>query len=328
FADIDAESVCLSPASFEAHITPRTKAVVVVHYAAYPADMDAIMAIARKHGIKVIEDVSHAQGGLYKGKMLGTFGDVAAFSLMSGKSFAIGEGGMLLTDEQEIYERAILWGHYGRHSKVSDAVKGNAGGLPWGGYKYRMHQLSSVVGLEQMKKYPAEMAEIDQAMKYFWSQLQGLPGIKCCYPESKGSTKAGWYASHAFFNTEELQGLSLERFVEAVKAEGTPIYAGGNRPLHKHPLFSTHDIYGHGRPTASLYLPEGVDPRELTGELPETDRINGRIFGEPWFKHYRPQKISRYAEAIRKVLENYEELLPGDEQRGSDGNWALTHRKG
>jgi len=165
-------------------------------------------------------------------------------------------------------------------------------------------------------------------MKYFWAQLQGLPGIKCCYPKETGSTKAGWYASHAFFNTEELQGLSLERFVEAAKAEGVPIYPGGNRPLHKHALFSTHDIYGHGRPTASLYLPEGVDLRHLTGELPETDRINSRIFGEPWFKHYRPEEISRYAEGLRKVLDNYEELLPGDERRSSDGNWALTHRKG
>ena len=90
FCDICEKDLQIDPASFEAHITPRTKAVVVVHYMAHPADMDAIMAIARKHGIKVIEDVSHAQGGHYKGKMLGTFGDVAAMSLMSGKSFATG----------------------------------------------------------------------------------------------------------------------------------------------------------------------------------------------------------------------------------------------
>ena len=78
FCDIDPETLQMDPASFEARITPRTKAVMVVHYMAHPAPMDEIMAIARKHGLKVIEDVSHAQGGRYRGRMLGTFGDVAA----------------------------------------------------------------------------------------------------------------------------------------------------------------------------------------------------------------------------------------------------------
>ncbi|MDY0175566.1 MAG: DegT/DnrJ/EryC1/StrS family aminotransferase [Lentisphaeria bacterium] len=328
FADIDPETVCLCPKSFEARITPRTKAVVVVHYASMPADMDRIMAIARKHGIKVIEDVSHAQGGLYKGRMLGTFGDVAACSLMSGKSFAIGEGGMLHTDNLEVYERAILWGHYERHGQVREETKAGAGGLPWGGYKYRMHQLSSVVGREQLKKYPGEIAEIDQAMKYFWSLLEGLPGIKCCYPKDEGSSKSGWYASHAFYDSSALQGLSIRRFVEAVQAEGVAgCRAGGNRPLHNHPLFSSFDIYGHGKPTARVFLPEDVDPRALTGELPETERINSRIWAEPWFKHYREEEIKPYAEAVRKVLENYEELLPGDQKQAEESGWALTRRK-
>lgn len=330
FADIDPETVCLCPKSFEERITPRTKAVMVVHYAAVPADMDGIMAVARKHNIKVIEDLSHAQGGFYKGRMLGTFGDVAATSLMSGKSFAIGEGGMLHTDNLEIYERAILWGHHDRHGWVREETKAGAGGVPWGGYKYRIHQLSSVVGREQIKKYPAEIAEIDKAMKYFWSLLDGLPGIKWCYPKDEGSTKSGWYATHAFFDSEALQGLSLNRFIEALHAEGmTQCYAGGNRPLHNHPLFSSLDIYGHGKPTARVYLPEDADPRALTGELPETDRINSRIWGEPWFKHYRPEEIKLYADAVYKVLENYKELLPGDKQRQDSvgGSWTLTRRR-
>ena len=98
FADVKADDLTLDPASFEAHITPRTKAVVPVHLYGEPCDMDPIMAIAKKHGIKVVEDVSHAQGGLYKGRKLGTIGDCGAMSLMTGKSFAIGEGGMLVTN--------------------------------------------------------------------------------------------------------------------------------------------------------------------------------------------------------------------------------------
>ena len=152
FCDIDKDTLCIDPVDFEKRITPRTKAVVVVHYCSYPAPMDEIMAVARKHNIKVIEDVSHAQGGYYKGQMLGTFGDVAAMSLMSGKSFAIGEGGILVTNDREIYERAMLWGHYERSADITLPGLTEYKGLPAGGYKYRMHQLSSIVGLAQLKK--------------------------------------------------------------------------------------------------------------------------------------------------------------------------------
>ena len=110
------EMLSMDPDDLERCITPRTKAIVVVHYYGYPCDMDRIMAIARKHNLYVIEDVSHAQGGLYKGKKLGTFGDIAAMSLMSGKSFAAGELGILVTDDRSLYERAMAFGHYERNN--------------------------------------------------------------------------------------------------------------------------------------------------------------------------------------------------------------------
>ncbi|HOJ40536.1 MAG TPA: aminotransferase class I/II-fold pyridoxal phosphate-dependent enzyme, partial [bacterium] len=99
FADIDPETLCLDPDDLEHRITDRTKAVIVVHYCGRPAEMKKIMAISRKKGVAVIEDVSHAHGALYQGKLVGTFGQVAGFSLMSGKSFAVGEAGILLTDD-------------------------------------------------------------------------------------------------------------------------------------------------------------------------------------------------------------------------------------
>lgn len=109
FADIDPVTLCLDPNDLEHRITKRTKAIVVVHYLGYPADMDEIVAIARKHGVKVIEDVSHAQGGLYKGRKLGTIGDVGAMSLMTGKSFAIGEGGCSLQIIAPSVSVPLLW---------------------------------------------------------------------------------------------------------------------------------------------------------------------------------------------------------------------------
>ena len=116
FCDLD-DKLCIDPDDLERLISPKTKAIMVVHYASNPADMDRIMAIAKKHNLIVIEDVSHAQGGFYKGKKLGTFGDVAAMSLMSGKSFAAGELGILVTNNRKYYERALADGHYDRNNE-------------------------------------------------------------------------------------------------------------------------------------------------------------------------------------------------------------------
>jgi len=327
FADIDPHTLCINPEDIEHRITERTKAIVVVHYCGYPCEMDAIMDIAHRHSIKVIEDASHAHGGLYKGRMVGTIGDVSAFSLMSGKSFAIGEGGIMVTNDREIYERAVIFGHYIRHSSLITIGNLKAGmGLPWGGYKYRMHQLSSAMGRVQLKKYPQEMAEIDKAMNYFWDLLEGTPGIRAHRPpRNSGSSMGGWYSPHGIYYSEELEGLSVSRFCEAVRAEGVTCEPGCNKALHLHPLLNNIDVYNQGKPLRIANLPEGVDIRESPGSLPVAERIQERVFSVPWFKHYRPKMIEEYALAFKKVAENYKELLPGDKGNPQDiGGWGLS----
>lgn len=312
FADVDPWTLCLDPDDIERWISDRTKAIMVVHYLGYPADMDRIMAIARKHGLKVIEDVSHAHGGLYKGKKVGTFGDVAAMSLMSGKSLPIGEGGILCTDDLEIYERAIAFGHYERFgANITTPYLKQFAGLPLGGYKYRMHQLSSAMGRVQLKHYDERMQEIDKAMNYFWDGLEGVPGIRAHRPP-KGSncTMGGWYACHGIYVPEELGGLSVTRFTEAVRAEGCPTSPGANNALHLHPLFIKCDVYGHGKPTRIANSTRDV--RQYKGDLPVSEGVGARTYSIPWFKKYRPEIIDQYIEAFRKVCDNYEELLADD----------------
>jgi perosamine synthetase len=310
FADIDPQTLCIDPRDVEHRITERTRAIVAVHYAGHPADMDPLMAIARRHNVAVLEDVSHAHGALYKGRLVGTIGDVAAASLMSGKSFAIGEGGMLLTNDRRIYERAIAFAHYERHADLTFDDLAAAAHLPWGGYKYRMHQLSSAVGRVQLKKYPAEMAEIDRAMSYFWDLLAGLPGLKPHRPpRDSGTTMGGWYAARGLYRPEELEGLPVARFCEAVRAEGAPCGPGCNKALHLHPLFNTVDVYGQGRPTRVANLADGVTLSQPPGSLPVSEGIQERVLSVPWFKRYRPQIIEEYALAFRKVVENYRDLL-------------------
>lgn len=311
-ADIDPHTLCIDPNDIEHRITERTKAIVVVHNYAHPADMDRIMDIARKHNVKVIEDVSHAQGGYYKGKMLGTIGDVGAMSLMAGKSFAIGEGGMFVTNDLEIYERAIALGHYERfNDKIETEYLRPYIGLPLGGYKFRMHQVSSAVGRVQLKHYDDRIKEIDKAMNYFWDQLEGVPGLKDIRPDKdSGSTMGGWYAARGHYLTEELGGLSIARFCEAVRAEGVSIGAGCNLPLHLHPIFQDADIYGHGKPTNIANASR--DLRPVKGSLPVAESISAKVYSIPWFKHFRPEIIDEYVKAFRKVAYQHEQLLAGD----------------
>ncbi len=317
FADIDERTLCIDPNDIEHRINERTKAIVVVHYCGYPADMEPIVQIAQRHKLRLIEDVSHAQGGLYKGQMVGRFGDVGAMSLMSGKSFATGEAGIFVTDDREIYDRGLAFGHHDRYDTSSvetDYLKAFAG-LPLGGNKFRVHQLSSALARVQLKYYDERAAEIRKAMNYFWDGLEGVPGIRAHRPpKESGSTMAGWYAPLGLYRPEELGGLSVTRFCAALQAEGvTSCSPGANQPLHLHPLFNTCDVYGHGTPTRIAHVSEDI--RQPKGSLPVSERIGKLTYSIPWFKHYRPRTIDQYVEAFRKVAASYKELMiddPGD----------------
>jgi dTDP-4-amino-4,6-dideoxygalactose transaminase len=316
FSEIDPDTLTMDPDDIEHRITERTKAIVPVHYCAYPADMDPIMDIAERHGLKVIEDVSHAQGGLYKGRLLGTIGHIGAMSIMSGKSLACGEGGFLVTDDQALYERAAAFGHYERTRSLENPALKPFARMPLGGYKYRMHQLSSAVGRTQLKHYDERMREIQRAMNYFWDLLEGVPGIKAHRPpDDSGSTMGGWYAAKGLYAPEELGGLPVERFCAAVTAEtgSYRIMPGANELMHLHPVLNEADIYGHGQPTRIAH--SNRDLRQGPGSLPVTERMAGRIYSIPWFKHYDATIIEQYATAFRKVAECAEELL----EDGRDG---------
>lgn len=301
FADVDPVSLCLDPNDIERHITSHTKAIMVVHYHVYPADMDPIMEIARRHHLKVIEDVSHAHGTLYKGRMVGAIGDVSAMSLMSQKSLAAGEGGMLCTNDQRIYERAIAFGHYERHgdSITLPDLKALAG-LPLGGVKHRMIQTVSAMGRVQLKYYPERMREIDFALNRFWDLLADTPGIHAHRPAiESGSTMGAWYMPIAHYLPEELHGLPLTRFIEAVNAEGGRVGPGLNFQLHLHPVFNQADVYHDGRPTRIAFSDR--DLRQPIGELPVTEGLAERVVGVPAFRRDLPEQIAQFAAAFHKV---------------------------
>jgi len=311
FADADAETFCLDPKDIERRITDRTRAIVAVHLCGHPCDMDAIMEIGRRRGVKVIEDVSHAHGALYKGRLLGTLGDVACMSLMAGKSLAIGEAGMLLTNDRLIWERALAFGFYERTRQgrwgnfvpeITDPELARWAGLPLGGVKHRLNQTCSAMGRVQLRHYPARIAEIQKAMNCFWDGLAGVPAVQRHRIDPELGTMGGWYYPHAHYRPEELGGLPVERFCAALNAEGVPAAPGIYAPLHLHPVFHEADIYGDGRPTAIAFAARDV--RQGPGSLPVTEAAPARSFMIPWFKHCRPEVIRQYSDAVRKAAEN------------------------
>jgi perosamine synthetase len=331
FADIDPETLCIDPADIEHRITDATRAIVAVHYAGRPAAMDEILAVARHHGLAVLEDASHAHGSVYKGRVTGTLGDAAAFSLMSGKSLPIGEGGMMVTGDRRVYERAVAFAHYARHEARLTLPEIKAGGgLPWGGYKYRLNQLCSAVGRVQLALYPGQMAEIDRAMNMFWDLLEDVPGLKAHRPpRGSGTTMGGWYNPKGLYRRKELGGLSVTRFCEAVRAEGVPMCTPGcNRALHTHPLFNELDVYGAGRPTRVANSADPSHLRQEAGSLPCAEAIQGSVFSVPWFKKFRPDVISEYAAAFRKAALNHRALLAGDPgDPAHPGEWGASSLK-
>ncbi|UCD37856.1 MAG: DegT/DnrJ/EryC1/StrS family aminotransferase [Fidelibacterota bacterium] len=312
FAEVDPDTLTLDPDDIEHRITGRTKAIVAQHNYGHPSDMDSIIAIAKKHDLKVIEDVAHAQGSLYKGKKLGTFGDVSGISLMSQKSLMAGEGGMLTTDDKDIYEHAVAWGHYARFKRdlVDNENLKPYAGLPLGGYKYRMHQLSSAVGRVQLKHYDERCVEVRKAMNLFWDLMEGIPGMKAHRPpEDSKSTMGGWYNSVGLYRPEELGGLSITAYTNALLEAGVPVNPGINRPLHLHPLFHDCDIYGHGKPTVVAFQEQ---EKPDVPSLPVSEAIHGRAMRVPNFKKFYPEIIEQYVQAFRKVSDNYRILLKND----------------
>jgi len=247
---------------------------------------------------------------------------------MSGKSLACGEGGILMTNDRLVYERALVFGHYARHNELTPDDLRSGAGLPWGGYKYRMNQLTSAMARVQLRNYREQMEEIDRAMNYFGDLLEDAPGIKVHRPpRDSGLTMGGWYAPSGLYKRDELGGLSITRFCQAVTAEGAPCSPGCNKALHLHPVFNTIDVYKQGKPTRIANLPDGVDIRQQPGSLPVSEGIQQRVFRIPWFKRYRPKVIEQYASAFRKVAKHYRELLaddPGDPPE--IGSWGLTRR--
>jgi dTDP-4-amino-4,6-dideoxygalactose transaminase len=228
-AEID-DTLTLDPADVERKITPLTRAIIPVHMRGLPAQMDEIMAIARKHHLLVLEDVAQANGGFYKGRALGSIGHVGAFSFQHYKVITSGEGGMVVTDDVEIYQRASF-----RHDCALRFWQGHTSSsvLPAAGENARMCELHAAVGLTQFRRMAGILAQTRMLKKRIVAGLQDCPGIalqRVSDPEGDIGISVGF-----FLPTNE----EARRFSRALAAEGIPngtVYNQGvpDRHIYKH----------------------------------------------------------------------------------------------
>jgi len=175
FVDIDPRTYCMNPAKIEEAITPRTKAIIPVHIQGMPADMDPIMEIARKHKLFVIEDACQAHGAVYKGRKVGTFGDAGTFSLNNFKNLCGGEGGLLVTDKQDLLEKATLIRCFG--DEVDEVSKRRVYNASILGYMYRNQELPAALARAQLRHLDQYNAIRMENALFLTRELSGIPGV-------------------------------------------------------------------------------------------------------------------------------------------------------
>lgn len=239
-ADIDPETQNLTAETIRAVLSPRTRAIVAVHLAGWPCDMEPIMALARERGLYVVEDCAQAHGARYKGKPVGSFGDAAAFSFCQDKIISTGgEGGMFLTNKTALWEKA--WA-YKDHGKSYDAVfnRDHAPGFRWlhesFGSNWRMTEMQAAIGrlqLARLDEWVATRRRHAACLEAGFSAISGL-----CITPTAADVRHAYYRYYAFLDLDTLRpGWDQTRVISAINAEGVPCFVGSCGEIYREKAF-------------------------------------------------------------------------------------------
>jgi dTDP-4-amino-4,6-dideoxygalactose transaminase len=293
FADIDPATYNISPESTEACITERTRAIVPVHNGGYPCDMDRIMEIAAKHDLTVIEDCAHAHGSEWRGRRVGAIGHMGGFSLQAGKTLTCGEGGIVLTDDDELAEKAYSFHHIGRLP-----------GRPF--YEFhrvasnlRMTEFQAAVALAQLSRLDEQTETRERNVTHLARGLEQIDGVAPIDRDER-VTRWGFYYWNFHYDEERFDGVPRDKFLEALRAEGVPAGVGAHgAPIYQNPVFQRTDFTWLGRDIdfTKVHCPE-AERVHAHAALSLTHRL---FLGEQ-------EDMDLILEAIRKIRENTGEL--------------------
>lgn len=297
FADLDPDYFTLLPESVEARITDKTRAIIVVHLFGGPADMDAIMRIARKRGIAVIEDCAQAHLAEYNGSVVGTIGDIGCFSLQQSKQITAGEGGYVVTDDDALASRARLFSDKGW----------NRGGEPRDyvmlGTNYRMGELAGAVAAAQVSKLDSIVARRRAAADRLTSLISDVPGV--IPAKVRPGCRSSWWLYPMMIDEQRL-ACSPKQFAGALSAEGIPAGQGYiGRPIFTAPFLQSKTAYGRTRCPFGCEL-YGREISYQESDTPNTMEILRRLITLPINEFFTEKDVDDIAEGIRKVAQAYD----------------------
>jgi len=300
FADIQEDNFCLDPSAVERSLSPLTRAIIPVHLFGCPADMDGILRIARKHGLKVIEDCAQAPAAGCKGRLAGTIGDCGVFSFTESKAITTGEGGMLITNDPVLADLARLVRNHGE--VITDRQTSRTYRSTMLGWNYRMTEIEAALGIVQFGKLEElNRARIELA-DYLTAKLKGIDGLTV--PTVSAGNKHVYYIYALKFDEAQI-GIPRALFVRALEAEGVPFDSGYVRPLYLSPLYQDKKAFAfqHYR----------GDARYDKGLCPVAERMNERevILTQMARPPATVDDMEDIVRAFHKVLEHKRELLEG-----------------
>jgi len=300
FADIDLNTANLDVQATARAITSKTKAIIPVHFSGLPVDMDAFQALARKHKLRLIEDACHSWGSQWKGKGTGALGDCGVFSFQMSKNITAGEGGILLTDNEEIADAARSYSNCGR-------IKGKAFYEHYVlGSNLRMTELQAAILLGQLTRLKAQTIKREKSAALLDRGLVDIPGITLM----KGDPRATRRSYHMYmfrFRPEKWGGISRETFLKALKAEGVAANPGYPIPLYKNPLFQKSGTGPRLCPRSCPYYGKETDYTKVC--CPNAEQICKEIC---WVMHAEllagPADVRDIIKAVAKIWEYRNEL--------------------
>ena len=297
FVDIKPDIFCIDPAKMERAITPRTRAIIPVHLFGHPDDMDEIMAVAKKHNLKIIEDCAQAPGAIYKSRLVGTIGDCGVFSFQETKNIMTGEGGMLITDDERIAEIARMVRNHGEVILESQTQRTYRSDIL--GWNYRMTEMEAALGIVQFSKMDELNRRRIELADYLAKKLADIDGLTppVVYPDVKHV-----YHVFAMKYDEARTGISRDKFVKALVAEGIPFGAGYVRPLYLNPIYHENKPFIYEHFGKEISYEKGICP--VAERLYEKELILTPVCRPPATR----DDMSDIVKAIKKILENKEEL--------------------
>ena len=298
FVESDPETLQIDPEDVRRKITPKTRAIVVVHLWGNVCDMDRLMAISSQTGIPLVEDCSHAHGARWNGRLVGTIGHVGAWSLQGTKAVSAGEGGVLATNDSEVFERACLAGQVNRMGGIDLQTEKYADLQPLGlGMKFRAHPLGIGIAHVQLKKLEQLNARRKAYVEAIEAHLKSIPGLKPVkvYPAAE---RGGYYAFPVIFEPEHHQKLNIHLLLQHLKQEGLHVSTSPYGLLHGLKIFSEgFDLFTRNRgPLCGDY--QGY--RE--GDFPITEEIFKRLLFLPMLSDPAPEAVDQIVAMLKRGI--------------------------